>query len=219
LSGRGLVLAESRRFAEALASYNRAVAIDRDYFEAFSNRGLVLQSLNRTDDALASYDRAIALKPDYADAFLNRAMCRLLVGRYVEGWADYEWRWAARVTMSQCPYFAKWQGDDQRFWIRNWSKKSSTRIIWAPRLDECRPSTTARQQLPMSQRRPSQGPLWATNSTAARRGMPRHPSNRTCRLARAAPGSGHKATFRAGAPVIVHPGRGCAPGRSWAREY
>jgi len=54
--------------------------------------------LKRIDEALADFDQAIALNPDYSDALWNRANARLLVGRYEEGWADYEWRWRAEPT-------------------------------------------------------------------------------------------------------------------------
>src|SRR5215472_8446275 len=54
--------------------------------------------LGRIDEALADFDQAIALNPDYSDALWNRANARLLVGRYEEGWADYEWRWRAEPT-------------------------------------------------------------------------------------------------------------------------
>ncbi len=61
------------RFEEALASYDRALALKLARCgETWSNRGNALLALARFDDALASYDRAIALDPDHADAHHNR---------------------------------------------------------------------------------------------------------------------------------------------------
>src|SRR5215471_1548035 len=113
-SNRGNVLQELKRFDEALASYDRAIALRPVYAEAFSNRGNVLQELKRLDEALASFDRAIALKPDYAEGYMNRAHCRLLVGRYEEGWNDYEWRWRTKDFGSKQPDLKvpSWQGED-----------------------------------------------------------------------------------------------------------
>ena len=71
-NNRGNALQELKRLDEALASYDRALALKPDYAEAFNNRGNVLQELKRLDEALASYDKALALKPDYAEAFNNR---------------------------------------------------------------------------------------------------------------------------------------------------
>ena len=61
-----------KRPAEALASYDMAIALKPDFAEAYSNRGNALWDLQRPVEALASYDKAIALKPDYAEAYDNR---------------------------------------------------------------------------------------------------------------------------------------------------
>src|SRR5262245_37181916 len=58
----------ARGDAEALQSYDRAIALQPDYPEAFNNRRITTQELRRYEEALASYRRALALKPDYAIA-------------------------------------------------------------------------------------------------------------------------------------------------------
>ena len=60
------------RFEEALASYDRALAVRPDYAKAFVDRGDTLRELKRFEEALASYDRAIALRPDYVEAHCQR---------------------------------------------------------------------------------------------------------------------------------------------------
>jgi tetratricopeptide (TPR) repeat protein len=89
-ANRGVTLRDLKR-PDALASYDMAIALKPDYAVAYNNRGVVLRDLKRPD-ALASYDKAIALKPDYAHAYTNRADCLLLMGRFDEGWRQYEWR-------------------------------------------------------------------------------------------------------------------------------
>ena len=114
-NNRGTSLAEMNRLEEALASYDRAIALKSDYAHPLNNRGNVLQELKRLDEALTSYERAIALKPDDADAIAARAQCGLRLGRYIEGWADYEWRWQSTRFPSKrpdCASFAIWQGED-----------------------------------------------------------------------------------------------------------
>jgi tetratricopeptide (TPR) repeat protein len=54
------------RFAEALASYDKALAIRPDYATALNNRGTALTALKRSEEALASYDQALAIRPDFA---------------------------------------------------------------------------------------------------------------------------------------------------------
>jgi tetratricopeptide (TPR) repeat protein len=58
-----VTLHELRRFDEALASYDRALAMRPDYAEALFNRGITLQELKRFEEALASHDCALALRP------------------------------------------------------------------------------------------------------------------------------------------------------------
>jgi predicted O-linked N-acetylglucosamine transferase (SPINDLY family) len=61
------------RAAEALACYQRAIALEPKSAETFYNRGVLLAALGRHAAALASYDRALALRPSFAQAHNNRA--------------------------------------------------------------------------------------------------------------------------------------------------
>lgn len=68
-------LQELERYDEALASYDRALALLPEQADIFYNRGLVLKALGRFGEALESLERALALKPDFAEAWNN---CGLL---------------------------------------------------------------------------------------------------------------------------------------------
>ena len=46
-----------KRPAEALASYDKAIALKPDYAQAHNNRGAALRDLKRPAEALASYER------------------------------------------------------------------------------------------------------------------------------------------------------------------
>src|SRR5262249_11557396 len=71
-SNRGAVLRDLHRPTEALASYDRVLAIKPDHAPALRDRGAVLRDLQRPQEALASYDRALAIKPDDVAALSNR---------------------------------------------------------------------------------------------------------------------------------------------------
>ncbi|THD68622.1 tetratricopeptide repeat-containing glycosyltransferase family protein [Phenylobacterium sp.] len=76
----------------ALQSLDRALQLDRNIPQAY-NRGNVLQDLGRHEEAVRSYDEALKLEPNSVSAHWNRALCNLLMGRFEDGWRDYEWRW------------------------------------------------------------------------------------------------------------------------------
>ena len=75
--GRGL--AERGRHEEALACYDRALAIRRDVPQLLSNRGNALRNLGRFDGAETSLREALRLKPDFANA--HRNLGRVLIDR------------------------------------------------------------------------------------------------------------------------------------------
>ena len=61
-----------KRYDEAFAAYDKALALKPDLAEAWLGRGNVFTELKRYDEAFAAYDKALALKPDLADAWLGR---------------------------------------------------------------------------------------------------------------------------------------------------
>ena len=67
----GLALYEQGRLDEAIAAYNRAIALRPDLAGVQNNLGVALRDQGRPDEAIAAYRRAIALKPDHAEAHNN----------------------------------------------------------------------------------------------------------------------------------------------------
>src|SRR6185437_8850152 len=94
LSNRGASLRALRRYEEALADYDRALALAPRSATTLNNRGVTLAALGRHHEAVECYDAALAIDADYARARYNRALSRLMLGDFRNGWIDYEWRWA-----------------------------------------------------------------------------------------------------------------------------
>jgi predicted TPR repeat methyltransferase len=67
-----VVLQALNRPAEALATYDKALAINPRNPGALYNRGNALRDLNRAGEAIASYDRALKIKPGFPEAYNNR---------------------------------------------------------------------------------------------------------------------------------------------------
>jgi tetratricopeptide (TPR) repeat protein len=67
----GMAYDQAGRFAEALAAFDRALALNPNHVFAWDQRGLELSELGRYQEALAAHDRALALDPNYANAWYN----------------------------------------------------------------------------------------------------------------------------------------------------
>jgi hypothetical protein len=79
-----------RRLEEAVASFDRALAIRPDNAKAHYNRGNALNELKRFDEALVSCDRAIALNSNLAEAFNNRGNALRDLMRLEDAVASYD---------------------------------------------------------------------------------------------------------------------------------
>jgi tetratricopeptide (TPR) repeat protein len=86
----GLALAGLRRFEEALASYQRALALRADFAEALCYRGDALRELGRLDEALASYDLALAARPEFAEALSDRGNVLKALRRHDDALTSYD---------------------------------------------------------------------------------------------------------------------------------
>jgi tetratricopeptide (TPR) repeat protein len=84
------VLRGLARPAEALASFDQALAVKPAYVEAHFNRGNVLLDLNRPAEAVASFEAALEIKPDHVGALNNRGLALLGLQRPAEALASFE---------------------------------------------------------------------------------------------------------------------------------
>ena len=59
------ILLRLGRNAQALASYDQAIALQPKFADAYANRGSVLKAMGRDAEARASFERAAALDPTF----------------------------------------------------------------------------------------------------------------------------------------------------------
>jgi tetratricopeptide (TPR) repeat protein len=64
------------RYEEAVAAYDRAVAIDPGYAGAWRNRGLTLSLLKKVNESEESFSRALCLAPGDASIYYYQALAR-----------------------------------------------------------------------------------------------------------------------------------------------
>ncbi len=118
------------RREDALAAFDRALALKPDYAEAHNNRGNAALELNRVTEALAGYERALALKPDFVDALVNRGNALRYLARPQDAIASFdralalnpqlpEAHWNKGLACLSLGDFARgWQGYEWR-WRRS----------------------------------------------------------------------------------------------------
>jgi predicted O-linked N-acetylglucosamine transferase (SPINDLY family) len=87
---RGIALIELERRDEALASFDRVLAIEPANAHALNNRGFVLNALDRRDEALASYEQVLRIDPRHAEALINRGVVLSDLGQYEVALRSYE---------------------------------------------------------------------------------------------------------------------------------
>jgi predicted O-linked N-acetylglucosamine transferase (SPINDLY family) len=86
---RGNALRDLKRYEEALASYDSALALRHDHLGALINRGATFEQMHRPADALQNYDRALLLEPNSPALLFNRGNALRDMGRLDEALAAY----------------------------------------------------------------------------------------------------------------------------------
>jgi Flp pilus assembly protein TadD len=82
LYNRGMVLAESGLYEEAIASFDRAIDVKPDFFAAWASKGDALLSVDRPEEAIVSFDRAIELSTtSTSDSAIGTALAATWAGK------------------------------------------------------------------------------------------------------------------------------------------
>jgi Flp pilus assembly protein TadD len=85
-------LKQQGRLADAADCCRRVLELKPDLAEAHNNLAIVLRDQNKQEEAASSFRRAVELRPDYAEAHNSLGRVLLTLGRFAEGWPEYEWR-------------------------------------------------------------------------------------------------------------------------------
>lgn len=86
----GKVLAKEGCHDDALASFDRAIAIQPDNHLAWGFRAAVLIHLERYSEALANCEKALAIDPNYSEGWVFRGAALNYLGRYQQSYASYD---------------------------------------------------------------------------------------------------------------------------------
>jgi tetratricopeptide (TPR) repeat protein len=86
----GVISYQTNKHERAVELIAKAIGINPNMAEPYSNIGLALRALERLDEALASYDKALAIKPDYTEAYNNRGNVLKDLNRQDDALASYD---------------------------------------------------------------------------------------------------------------------------------
>ncbi|RMF28848.1 MAG: tetratricopeptide repeat protein, partial [Candidatus Nitrosothermus koennekii] len=66
-------------YKEALEAFDKAIAIDPNFADAWNNKGVALAKLKRYEEALEAFDKALEINPKFAEAKNARDLCKKLL--------------------------------------------------------------------------------------------------------------------------------------------
>lgn len=88
---RGSILAEAaRNYPEAIEQFDKAIAFNPGFAEAYASKGNCLEKLRRFEEAILAYDKALSIRPDLDPAMLGRGNSLRNLGRTDEAFATYD---------------------------------------------------------------------------------------------------------------------------------
>lgn len=99
-SNRGNARVSQNKLEEAIADYDRAIALAPEAPDPYLNRGTALEGLGRWEEAIADYNRVLELDPQDPAAFNNRGNAEAGMGEWEEAIVDY------RKAADMAPEFA-----------------------------------------------------------------------------------------------------------------
>jgi tetratricopeptide (TPR) repeat protein len=106
----GLALLECGRAEEAVAAIGKALSLGHNA-DTRNNLGVALMRCGRPAEALEAYRQAVRMRPDYPEGRCNFGHALLQLGKWKEGWQEFEWRWKCGDVVPRTFDRPRWVGD------------------------------------------------------------------------------------------------------------
>jgi hypothetical protein len=107
---RGVALQELRRHDEALRDYDRALALQPDFYLAYLNKSVILYELKQKHEASLNYQRILDADPENIDAQWNLGILKLSEGDFASGWKFSEARLKLHADLHRRFEKPRWTG-------------------------------------------------------------------------------------------------------------
>ena len=120
----GSLLHEKNDINGAIENYQKAISLDPEYSESYYNLANVLQKQLKLDQAIELYRHVISKNFKHAKAHYNLGLALLLNGDLINGFKEFEWRWATDDFPEEKRIFNRPEWDGSEF-------KGKTLLIYA----------------------------------------------------------------------------------------
>lgn len=104
-----LTLQECGRIVAAFDCYMQAIELNADFAPAWVNSGTCLLALGDVPRAIEHCSRAMECTTPAPEDRYNRGLANILLGRWQEGWEDFEHRWHAPSFKADYPRGTQWK--------------------------------------------------------------------------------------------------------------
>jgi tetratricopeptide (TPR) repeat protein len=140
-SNLGNALQVMHEYHQAIDFYKRAIEIDHNNSDFMVNLGNAYLRVGSCSDAITAYRSAIQRNPNKSNAHFYLSLAEFTSGNFLDGWAEYEWRWASKEVDSIPLKTSKlaWQGQSFEGCLFVWSEQGiGDQILHASILPELR---------------------------------------------------------------------------------
>lgn len=108
----GVVLQSQYKSSLAVHFHQRAIAVQPNHVDALISMAKAWLDQGHVQPGLDYVNRALKLSPEHPIARYNRALMLLVLGKFQEGFPEYEWRLKTK-EFPPCPFTQpKWDGSD-----------------------------------------------------------------------------------------------------------
>lgn len=97
---------------EALSLYNKVLQIKPELYNVLYNFGFTLKKLGFIQQAIDVHKKVLEYDNNYAHAHFSLGISYLTLGKFEQGWPEYEWRWAAYKEKPREFKQPRWKGED-----------------------------------------------------------------------------------------------------------
>ncbi|MBF0449673.1 MAG: tetratricopeptide repeat protein [Candidatus Magnetomorum sp.] len=98
------------QYQKAIKCFNRLISLHPNHKDAFYNLGVAYNGQRQYQDAINAYDHALAIDPNHVKSHYNKSFILLLLGDFVNGFLEYEWRLNKQETYRSSSQMPFWKG-------------------------------------------------------------------------------------------------------------